>query len=155
MEQKEFEEKYSGRLKDIQDVNDLPKFLEEMLKDADDYGSIVSCISYGAIATAWTMNHHPNGGITGFQASFIMWEFIKQWMYSNNKCGLKIVDYDDFLYPQREERLNKTISLGVWKLIQKQAQEKLVNSDACEEVTKHWQNIVDGVVPFGYEIEEE
>ena len=29
-----------------------------------------------------------------------MWDFIIDWMYTSNQCGLRIVDYDDMLYPQ-------------------------------------------------------
>ena len=34
-----------------------------------------------------------------------MWEFIKHWNYTDNKTGMKMVNYDDMLYPQYDYKL--------------------------------------------------
>lgn len=90
-------------------------------------------------------------GITGFQAGCVMWDFIIDWLYSNNKCGLKIVNFDDMLYPQYADRFHKTINIDTWHSLQKQAKKNLENTEHCHpHVIEHWQSIVDGKVPFGY-----
>jgi len=155
MQEKEFVEKWSVRLSDCKSVDDLPEFLTEMLKDADDYGSIARALGYGAVVTARVMNNSPQGGITGFQAGFVMWTFVREWMYKGNKCGLKIVDYDNMLYPQDSDKFDKVISSSIWDGLQLEALERLKrNPDAHPNVLNHWQSIVDGVVPFGHEVKD-
>jgi len=140
-----------------QSLQSLPEFLRHLMDDyKHDYGTICHAISAGAIATAWAMNDHPQGGITGFQAGFIMWGFIRYWNHEHNKTGLSIVDYDNMLYPQYEYKFDKTISKSTWDAIQKTAAENIrENKTAHPSVIAHWHSIVSGVVPFGYVINEE
>ena len=58
-----------------------------------DYGTVCHAIALSAVATAWAANKTAQGGITGFQAGAVMWEFIKNWSYSSNKTGMRLVDY--------------------------------------------------------------
>jgi hypothetical protein len=137
----------------------LPDFINHLLLDyGHDYGTICHAITAGAIATAWAMNKAPQGGITGFQAGCVMWGLIRHWTYSNNKTGLKIIDYDNMLYPQYHDKFQKTIPQSVWGKIQEQAQAeidrvKIHGDTAHPEVLEHWESIVSGRVPFGYAIE--
>jgi hypothetical protein len=202
----------------------LPEFLRKLTEDySHDYGTICHALAAGAIATAWAMNKTPTGGITGFQAGAVMWEFIRNWNYSSNKTGLKIVDYDNMLYPQYNYKFNKTISSDTWKSLQKEAAEQIQKADTDYEkylsncvkyeqdlagfiqrhpdyqdnpkqyekicygtsteweeqyakekagfefapkkpfcilnsespVYKHWESIVDGIIPFGYSVKED
>lgn len=135
-------------------MDELPAFLNRLMDDyGHDYGTVIHALTAGAVATCWAMNKHEQGGITGFQAGCLMWEFIRRWNKESNKCGLRLVDYDDFLYPQYEDRFNTTISPETWEAIQKEAQGKLdENSSANMAVIEHWESIVAGIVPFGYSI---
>ena len=84
-----------------------------------------------------------------------MWDFIKDWSFRGNKCGLKIVNYDDMLYPQYNHKFQKTISKDTFKALQKAAENNLKKGGyANPNVIKHWKSIVDGNVPFGYIIED-
>lgn len=135
----------------------LGQFIDHLMTDYQhDYGTICHAIAAAALAATYAADNSPQGGITGFQAGFIMWDFIKQWMYPTNTCGLKIVDYDNMLYPQYERHFDKTIPSHTWELLQAQAKELLKTEahDAHNEVYKHWQSIANGQVPFGYIIEE-
>lgn len=82
-------------------------------------------------------------------------------MYPTNKVGLKITDYDDMLYPQYENKFEKTIPRDIFESLQKAAKEKLEKDvrpsypTTHPLVVEHWQSIVDGKVPFGYTIEED
>lgn len=86
-----------------------------------------------------------------------MWDFIRDWAFNDNECGLKLVDYDDMLYPQYEYNFEKVISAETWEALQKTAKAKLDEDDGfvCGSVRNHWQSIVDGHVPFGYVVEED
>lgn len=140
-----------------QTLETLPQFINHLMTDyCHDYGTICHAIAASAIAAAYAADSTPQGGITGFQASFIMWDFIKQWMKPNNKCGLKLIDYDDMLYPQYDYKYEKTITQHTWETIQKEAAKLLnENNGAVDEVRAHWQSIVDGKVPFGYKVSRE
>ena len=143
-----------------QTIETLPKFINHVMNDyGHDYGTICHAMAACALAAAWAVNKHPQGHITGFQAGFVMWDFIKEWRYSSNQSGLRIVDYDDMLYPQYKDKFDKIISKETFESIQKAAQESLdevkQGREAHPDVIKHWKSIVDGNVPFGYKIKEE
>ena len=153
----------------------LPEFVDRIMNGYHhDYGTVCHAISACAIAAAYAANHSPGarGGITGFQSCFIMWDFVRQWSFPTNKCGMKIVNYDNMLYPQYADKFEEyQISKGVWESLQKTAKEKMDESDkakadyeaglteydesACSEVYRHWKSIVDGKVPFGYVVKED
>lgn len=138
-------------------LEELPSFINHLVNDYGhdygNYGTICHALTAGAIATMYAMDKSDCGGITGFQAGCIMWLFIRHWRKTNNKCGMKLIDYDYFLYPQYGEYFDKVISADVFKKLQECAKEKLQDSeDAHPSVIAHWQSIVDGVVPFGYRV---
>lgn len=142
-----------------QTIETLPKFINHVMNDyKHDYGTICHAVSACALAAAWAVSKHERGGITGFQAGFVMWDFIKEWIYRNNRTALRIVNYDDMLYPQYKEKFDKVISKETFESIQKAAQENLdriKNGDkAHPDVIKHWKSIVAGNVPFGHEVKE-
>ena len=144
-----------------QTLKTLPDFMNHVLNDyCHDYGTICHAVTACALAAAYAADNSEYGGITGFQESFVMWEFIREWEFSSNKCGLAIIDYDNMLYPQYENKYcKKTISPYTWASLQKRARELLEETNAGElaadKVIEHWQNIVNGIVPFGYTVEEE
>lgn len=143
-----------------QTIETLPMFMNHIMNDYDhDYGTVCHAIAACSLAAAWAANKHGQGYITGFQASFVMWDFIKEWMYSSNQSGLRIVDYDDMLYPQYKDKFDKIISKEIFEGIQKAAQESLEEvkqgREAHPGVIKHWESIVAGNVPFGYKIKED
>lgn len=134
----------------------LPEFINKLLDDySHDYGTICHAITAGGLATMHAMDNHEQGGITGFQAGCIMWEFIRRYMYHDNKTGLKLINYDNFLYPQYEDRFQKRISPETWIAIRKEAAAKIrIFGDTCnKQVYSHWLSIVNGIVPFGFVVE--
>lgn len=143
-----------------QTIETLPQFINHIMNDYEhDYGTICHAIAACPLAAAWAANKHEQGHITGFQASFVMWDFIKEWMYSSNQSGLRLVDYDDMLYPQYENKFDKVISKETFDSIKKAAQERLEEvkqgREVHPDVIKHWGSIVAGNVPFGYQIKED
>lgn len=140
-----------------QTLKTLPDFMNKLNTEYyHDYGTICHALASAAIGAVYAMNNSDSGGITGLQANAIMWQFVREWNYSSNKTGLRIIDYDDFLYPQCEDNFNKTIKECIWKLIQKEAAIKLKEHPTAHvDVLKHWRSIVDGVIPFGYKIKDD
>jgi hypothetical protein len=100
----------------------LPAFLSRLTESYEhDYGTICHAVALAAVAAAQAVNHSPTGGITGFQAGAVMWGFIAEWNHSSNKTGMRLMDYDNFLFPQYASQFEKRISGGVWAAIQKEA----------------------------------
>ena len=118
------------------------------------YGIAPRAIAQAALATAWFLS--SDFGITGFQAGFVMWDFIRDWSYSGNECGMKIVDYDKMLYPQYDDHFLKTISKDVFEALQKTAKKNLEehSEHVHPAVLNHWKSIVNGNVPFGYTVKD-
>lgn len=150
---KHLEEK-RGEIKSFDDLVAFLKYVEENFNY--DYGVAPRAMAQAALAVSWYLC--DKFGITGFQASFMMWDFIKDWQFRNNRTSLKILDYDNMLFPQYEYKfVDKTISSRVWASLQEAAKENLEKDSehAHPAVIAHWQSIVDGKVPFGFTVEED
>lgn len=140
-----------------QTVDTLGKFIDHIMNDYQHtYGTVCHAVAACAVAAATAAHHEPQGGITGFQASLVMWEFITHWNHEHNRTGMKLVDYDHMLFPQyRNEFTRHVISKETWEALQKEAR-RLARDDseyASANVMGHWRSIADGVVPFGYDVE--
>lgn len=150
----EFEMKaeLEAKRKEIKTMDDLVDFLKYVEANCNyDYGVAPRSITQATLATAWYMAEKM--GITGFQAGCVMWDFIRDWEFESNECGLKIVDYDDMLYPQYEDKFEKTIKSSTWRALQEQAKKNLEDSEYTHPaVIAHWESIVRGEVPFGYKV---
>lgn len=156
-----------------QTVETLPTFIHHVMNDYEhDYGTVCHAISACALAATYAADGQPQGGMTGFQASYVMLNFVKQFMYSSLKTSLRIVDYDKMLYPQYENYFDKLISKETFDSIQEEARRNIAEVEeqkkTLEEsgemrnavlvhpvVLKHWKSIAEGNVPFGYKVKEE
>lgn len=118
-----------------EDFDKLVEFLKDVRDNYNyDYGTVPRAIAQASVATAWYLA--SVFGITNFQAGFVMWDFIKDWQYRDNECGLKIINYDLMLYPQYEYKFTeKTISKWQWEALQKQAQKEL---DRIQETVENY-----------------
>jgi hypothetical protein len=136
-------------------LENLPAFLEKLATEyGHDYGTICHAVSASAIAAAWAMEHSEQGGITGFQAGCVMWGFIRNWDSSYKDVPLCLHNIRDMLYPQNKDRYT-AIPKSSWEWLQKEAAENIKKSpDAVPKVIAHWKKIVEGTVPFGYEIQD-
>lgn len=142
--------------KEIKSFEDLTDFLKHVTENCNGgYGEAPRAIAQASLAVAWYLA--SEFGITGFQAGVVMWGFIRDWSFSDNKCGMKIVDYDNMLYPQYDDKFDKTISRDTWEAIQKEAAARLEKDRnlAHPRVVAHWESIVKGNVPFGYVVIED
>ena len=140
-------------------VATLPKFINHLLTDYEhDYGTICHAIAAGSIATAYAMNKdEKQGGITGFQAGAIMWKFIQQWNYPVNKTGLRIIDYDNLLYPQYADKFQNILTPNQAEIIKNEAAVLLRENReyAHPDVLRHWERLAQGELPFGFIVRED
>lgn len=120
-----------------QTVETLPEFIRHLIEDYQhDYGTICHAIGAAGLAGMYAVENSPTGGITGFQAGFCMCDIVRQWNFKNNKCGMKILDYDNLLYPQYSDKFF-TISKDTWSAVQKEASERIRhNTDNHETYLK-------------------
>lgn len=155
MDEFEMRDELRAKRMNIKTFDDLVAFLKDVeLNYGNGYGHAPRAIAQAALA----VGHYLAGryGITGFQASCVMWDFICDWQYPSNKSGLKIVNYDNMLYPQYAYKFGKTISTGTWLSIQEEAKARLAErGGAHPDVKAHWESIVAGRIPFGYVISDE
>lgn len=160
--EQEFKKQAYEIAKSVTTTDELAEFIKFISDYPLDYGTAVYAQCAAMLAAQHVMNGGEQGGITGFQAGFIGWEMVKQFM-SVGDCGLKIVDYENMLYPQYEERFGKTIPYKNFEALQKKAKEHIEKDDSAAQqekdkfgygmhpaVRRHMESIVNGVVPFGY-----
>lgn len=143
-----------------QTLESLPAFLNHLAKDYEhDYGTICYAVAAAALGAVNAFDRSPQGGITGFQAGQVLWVIIRWWFGNNtNKCGFRLVDYDEMLYPQYEYKFEKVIKSEILDNLKNRAKELLEMSHdvhISSEVWDHWLSIADGKAPFGYTVEEE
>ena len=137
--------------------DEFPEFFREMTEDyIHDYGTVCHAMAAVGLAAMFAFNNSEGarGGITGFQSGCVMWQVIRHMNYENNKCGLRLLDMDDLLYPQYEHKFT-AISKDTWDAVKKEAQKRLLErGSAHPDVVAHWESIVNGKVPFGLRIED-
>lgn len=138
----------------------LPAFLRMLTEEYQhDYGTIVHAIAAAAVAAATAVNKSPTGGITGFQASFVMWEFIKQWGHMDGP--MRLVQYRNLLFPQHADQFQHRISAETWEWVRKEAAKQIAEhlagpkSHVHPDVLAHWESITNGTVPFGLTVADE
>ena len=155
MDEFEVRDKLKEERKNIDTFDDLINFLRNIQDNYNcGYGEAPRAIAQASLAVAWYLA--DEFGITGFQASFVMWDFIKDWLFSSNECGMHLVDYDLMLYPQYEDKFQKTIAPDTFDALQNKAK-RLIETDgdnAHPAVIEHWKSIAAGKVPFGYVVKE-
>jgi len=136
-----------------QTLETLPAFIEEIKSYKHCYSSIVTGMASAANATISALDRSECGGITGFQSVCLMWEMVG--LLTFKEGPMKLISFEDMLYPQNEEKFSKVMTKKTFECLQDKATELLKDKmfSAHPDVKKHWQSIVDGVVPFGYEIE--
>lgn len=134
---------------------ELPTFVRRLVQDYQhDYGTICHAMTAASLAAAHAVNSDPQqGGITGFQASCVMWGFIEKW--SNLTGPARMLRYEDLLFPQYVPQFQAVISEDVARWLKEQAQEKLKGEmcSCCPEVKVHWEMLAEGKLPEGIRAE--
>lgn len=141
-----------------QTLDTINAFIAKLATEySHDYGTICHAITAAGYAAMCAVDHSPQGGITGFQAGAIQWEIIRAWgVFGQKGDPLRIVNYENMLYPQYEDKFASTISPSTAEWLKEHATKKLqdpANATAHPDVIEHWKSVAGGVVPFGYTVE--
>lgn len=145
---KETIEEWYEQAKKISSTEELKKFIDEILDKDHDYNSIAGAFIAGLTATMKAMDRHPNGGITGFQAGWILMTHMGRELLINGPW--KIVKYRDMLFPQHRDKFLPSLSKETWDWLQEEAKKNLEKEGSAHpDVKKHWEDIVAGNIPFG------
>lgn len=133
-----------------QTLETLPAFLKELAEYKHDYNTICYACAAGALAGCWAVERSPSGGITGFQAGAIMWEFMGAW--NNIDAPAWLLRGENLLYPQYADKFG-SISAETFAWAKEQATKKLADDvGAHPAVIAHWKSIAANIVPFGLSI---
>lgn len=155
-EYKAIKSEWFAKAKQITSADELQKFADHLFEDYEhDYGTSLMAVSALVTAAAWYGTNVM--GLTALQATFIKWNFMANFEFQNNKCGLKLMDFDNMLYPWFDYKFDNVIPEERFKKLQEQAKLKMDSTDkdsVNEEVWNHWESIVNGQVPFGWRLEE-
>ncbi len=129
----------------------LPAFLQRLQTLSVDYGTTCVAAAAASLAALSAYDKSPNGGLTGFQASAVFWEFARGTLLVHGPA--RLVQYEEMLFPQHKSSFEKTITPEVWAWLQKRAAQHLEDADTAHpDVLAHWQSIAQGKVPFGYTV---
>lgn len=159
-EDKEIVDKWYSDAKKVT-IDNIGDFAKEIMnKYEHDYGTICHACAAMAIAGAYAINNDKEqGGITGFQASVVMWQFITNWMTEYKDKPVRLTNFEDLIYPQYENKF-KEISKETWKRVRNKALFMLIQDKgkpekekANKKVSEHWKSITEGKVPFGLKVE--
>lgn len=146
--------------RDVKSTKQFNALMKKLYAHDHSYSTIVYALGAAALAGAWCANAAPKGGgITGWQAGAVMWEFVTQWFFPNNKLGLRIWDYDELMYPQYEDKFTlRELSRDRMDNMIAEAKKLLAEAEKegqpllNEDVRAHWQSIADGKPPFNFEV---
>jgi hypothetical protein len=140
-------------------LDTLVAFIEKLFSNySHDYGTVCHAVTASAIAAAWAANaDEDQGGITGFQTGAVMWEFMQHWLLELKDKPLRLLNFENMLYPQYEQRFEKQISQDTVDWLIKNAKEKIKGdvSQVHPSVLTHWVAIAKGKLPFGYTVKED
>lgn len=157
MNEFELRDDLTKKRQEIETFEDLTGFLKYVEENCNcGYGEAPRAMAQASLAVAWYLA--KEFGITGFQAGCVMWDFVRGWTYTHNQTTLRMINYDDMLYPQYWYRFEKTITPSTWEAIQAAAKKKLEEPreyPAHPDVQAHWESIVAGNVPFGYSVKDD
>lgn len=147
---KDLIEQWKKEAKEVKTPDELAKFVTKLTTEYEhDYGTIVRAITAAMLASYSVVDKSPQGGITGFQAGFIGWDMIREFM--SIQGAARILDYDNLLYPQYAYKFEKTVTDDVWGVTINKAKDNLAadNEHTSPDVIAHWKSIAAGEVPFG------
>jgi hypothetical protein len=103
---------------------ELMEYIDSLLNRTHDYGTCVYAMSMSAVAAFNYIAHCI--GATGFQASCADLDILRRTRHIEI---FRLIDYENFLYPQYEDNFEKTISADTWKALQDMARKKIEEAD--------------------------
>ncbi len=132
-------------------IETLGDFVKMLANDYEhDFGTIVHAMAAAVGATLSAINNSDQGGITGFQASCLMWEILEKEFHV--EFPSRLVRFEHMLFPQYEYEF-KAIPYDIWVWLRERAGHLLETApDLHDSVKAHMKEIKDGKVPYGFRI---
>lgn len=143
------------KIKQVDSIDKFNSFYKEITNQPINEGNIVEMASAFILAAANTLVQKYPKMFTKDRSGEIMWNFIRSWLPEFSFSPLRMLIYEDLLYPQFARNF-KTISQDIFEWIQNTAKNHLErHKDASPDLKVHWQSIIDGQIPYGLILEEE
>lgn len=147
-------EGWHAKARDVVTMRDVVAFYDELANDYEhDYGTICHAMAALGIAAMRALNNSEQGGITGFQAGCVMWEFIKHFMHMEGP--MRLIEYKDILYPQFDDKFDKKLSKEMLEWLQEKAKKAMDGNVMMSiAVAQRHHDIIAGKLPEGWSLEE-
>ena len=142
---KELKQQWLEEVKTINSKNKLDRFIKKIMTGYEhDYGTYVHAVS---VCTKAFIRYYGSE-MTGFQASFLMWDIIRNTFGKQDKFGMQLIEYESILFPQmlyhfKVEFDNETHQ----KIIETAKQYLTEHTEAVNNVRKHWEKLASGWLP--------
>lgn len=142
---KELKEQWLAEVKTVNSKNKLDRFVKKIMTGYEhDYGTYIHALSVCVKAFI----RYYGSEMTGIQASFLMWDIIRNTFGKTDKFGLQLIEYESIMYPQLLNRFKVEITKDIHDKIIETAKEYLVeHTDAVDDVKKHWEKLSTGWLP--------
>jgi hypothetical protein len=149
-EEDKLDEAWYRAAREVRTTEQLTAFMNHVMNGyTHDYGTVCKAVAACALAAAWCADRTPGGGITGFQAGAVFWEFARQWLHIEGAA--RLIKYKDMLYPQNADRFSRTLDKRTAEWLRDEAKKKLADgAGAHPNVKAHWEALASGELPFGY-----
>jgi hypothetical protein len=143
-------DEYYARAKEVRTLEDFDALFHDLTEnETHDYSTICYAVVAMAVAATKAIDRSKVGGITGFQASCCMWDFMEQ--FNGITPPSKLLQYNDMLYPQLLYKFDKVVSTETWEWVKEKAYQNILQyPNSHPDVLKHWQSILRGELPEGF-----
>lgn len=148
--------KWLTEAREVSTPQQLGTFLEMLANHPHDYNTCVEATVAALLATMRVMSKRL--GLTGFQASVIALKVAAEIMVIRGP--LKLIRYEQMLYPQNEHYFAREISPDTWSWLRAAAESKVKfyleekDPHVHPAVLEHWKSILSFKIPFGYTLEK-
>lgn len=136
-----------------QTLNTLSQFLAGLFDVHHDNNTITNVYTAAIIAAFAAMDSHPQGNINKFQLEWVMRDVLQH--VFEKTPPFRVIEYTQLLEPQMGH-LFRILPEPIWKWTQEEAQRRVNDpeADPYSVEYQHWQQILDGDVPFGLAVVE-
>ena len=123
--------------------------LAEEIREDFYCGNIVPATAVGIVCGKLASYLSTIMGLTAYEQDVALREIAKHFSNKTNKSGVKLIDYDEMLYPQYDYKFT-TIPMSTTENLKEQAKNLLLQSEYANiDVKKRWEDIANGNIPFG------
>lgn len=148
---------YLDEAAEVRTKGALMAFMTKLEGESLDYGTVTYAMAACALAATTVFDNGPNGGITGFQAGFVMWAFIQRFTMEDGPMTL--IKWRNMIYPQYQDKFAnpKEIDRDLYEEIVDHARQTLEASgiNMHERVMTHMVEVAAGRLPWGYTVKQE